>query len=297
MASSTLQQHQQRQQPALTDNTLSQPTTTSNQKTITMDQVNKALHHLQTLNQPINTLKGVGPKTTTSFHKLDIYTLRDLLWHFPRSYIDRTILSSDISTIENGNIGTVKLYIGRDKDSIKKNTIRCTDESGNNVDITFFYGRSKRGMMMAMNEVKRISQFHSIVVSGKIQHTTTTTTRRSTTMLNPDKVVSSEKATSDVLGIEPVYALSSGLRKSTLLNAINEAIQITKELFESLPQESLSNDTLEVLSWPKLVDALILCHQPKSMDDTGPNSPARQRLAFEELCVHHNNSNQSVHHL
>ena len=228
VASSTLQQHHQQQQnqqqPALTDNTLSQSTTkASNQKTITMDQVNKALHHLQTLNQPINTLKGVGPKTTTSFHKLDIYTLRDLLWHFPRSYIDRTTLSSDISTIDNGNIGTVKLYIGKDKDSIKKNTIHCTDESGNNVDITFFYGRSKRGMMMAMNEVKRISQFHSIVVSGKVQHTTTPT-RRSTTMLNPDKVVSSEKATSDVLGIEPVYALSSGLRKSALLNAINEAI-------------------------------------------------------------------------
>ena len=241
-----------------------------------MSHVDKTLHHLHKLDQPISTLKGVGPKTEASFHKLGLVTLRDLLWHFPRSFVDRSILQSDIRHVSEGEIGTVRLTVG--KDAVKGNSITCLDESGNDVEVTFFYGRSRRGIVMATNELKRVCNYHSIIVSGKVQHSS-----RSSTMSNPDKCVPFDQADS-VMGIEPVYALSSGLRNSALLNAIQEAIQEAKELLECLP-ESLPDEALEVLSWPKLVDALTIIHQPTSMAETGPNSPARERLAFEELCI------------
>lgn len=257
-------------------------TTKNNSKSVTISQVDKTLHHLRKLNQPIHTIKGVGPKTEAAFHKLGIFTLRDLLWHFPRSYVDRSILQSDIRNVPEGEIGTVRLTVGvvGGKDAASKgNSITCIDESGNNVDVTFFYGRSRRGMLLASNELKKICNYHSIIVSGKVQHST-----RRSTFLNPDKVVPADQAES-VLGIEPVYALSSGLKKSVLVNAIHEALQVAKELLDSMPQSSLSDEALEVLSWPKLVDALTIIHQPTSMVETGPNSPARERLAFEELCI------------
>ena len=41
-----------------------------------------------TLDTNIQYLSGVGPKRAALYHKLDIHTIRDLLYYFPRAYID-----------------------------------------------------------------------------------------------------------------------------------------------------------------------------------------------------------------
>lgn len=40
------------------------------------------------LDTNIQYLSGVGPKRAALYHKLDIHTIRDLLYYFPRAYID-----------------------------------------------------------------------------------------------------------------------------------------------------------------------------------------------------------------
>ena len=42
------------------------------------------------LSDPITILKGVGPTKAKQFAALNIFTLEDLLCHFPRAYEDRT---------------------------------------------------------------------------------------------------------------------------------------------------------------------------------------------------------------
>ena len=44
------------------------------------------------LSDPITILKGVGPTKAKQFATLNIYTLEDLICHFPRYYEDRTRL-------------------------------------------------------------------------------------------------------------------------------------------------------------------------------------------------------------
>ena len=44
------------------------------------------------LSDPITILKGVGPTKAKQFANLNIFTLRDLICHFPRGYEDRTKL-------------------------------------------------------------------------------------------------------------------------------------------------------------------------------------------------------------
>ena len=44
------------------------------------------------LTDPITILKGVGPAKAKQFQTLGIYTLQDLICHFPRGYEDRTKL-------------------------------------------------------------------------------------------------------------------------------------------------------------------------------------------------------------
>ena len=44
------------------------------------------------LSDPITILKGIGPTKAKQFAALNIYTLEDLICHFPRGYEDRTKL-------------------------------------------------------------------------------------------------------------------------------------------------------------------------------------------------------------
>ena len=39
------------------------------------------------INSPITEIKGIGEKTKDSFTKLGVYTVGDILLHFPRNYI------------------------------------------------------------------------------------------------------------------------------------------------------------------------------------------------------------------
>ena len=42
------------------------------------------------LSDPVTILKGVGPSRARQFETLNIFTLEDLICHFPRAYEDRT---------------------------------------------------------------------------------------------------------------------------------------------------------------------------------------------------------------
>ena len=42
------------------------------------------------LSDPVDILKGVGEQTRKKLNKLDIYSIEDLLYHFPREYEDRS---------------------------------------------------------------------------------------------------------------------------------------------------------------------------------------------------------------
>ena len=44
------------------------------------------------LTDPVTILKGVGPTKAKQLAQLNIFTLQDLICHFPRGYEDRTRL-------------------------------------------------------------------------------------------------------------------------------------------------------------------------------------------------------------
>lgn len=244
---------------------------------VSMEYVDKCLACLYNLERPIKSLSGVGDKTEECFHKLGIFTIRDLLWHFPRSFIDRSVLQNDVTKVDDGELGTFRLVVHSERK--RGNTVSCTDEAGNNVDVSFFYGRNNKGNILAKAAMNNIcnKDVEAMIVSGKVKHSET-----GAVIFNPDVIVPCGE-TDDVLGIEPVYRLSAGISKNKLTSVIDSALEVAQGL-RMLP-ESLPNDVLKELSWPCFVDALSLVHKPTSMDESGVNSPARQRLAFEELCM------------
>jgi ATP-dependent DNA helicase RecG len=249
---------------------------TADPERVTMDYVEKCLSCIAKLERPIIQLSGVGPKTEAAFHSLGIFTLRDVLWHFPRYFIDRSRIQKSIQNVVEGNVGTFLLSVGEPK----YNTVTCTDEDGNEVDVTYFYGRSRQGMVAASAAIRKLCNKDSnvMIVSGRI----TNTEAGRLVIFNPDIVVSPDKA--DSLGIEAVYSLASGLSQQKVSTAVKEALVVACELLKLLP-ESLPEELLAKLHWPKLVDALMLSHKPTSMEETGFNSTVRQRIVFEELSM------------
>jgi len=245
-----------------------------NVERVTMEYVDKCISCLAKLDHPIIQLKGVGAKTEAAYHKLGIYTLRDLLWHFPRSFIDRSTLYKSIHDVPDGEVGSFILSVEEEK--ARSNDVTCIDESDNVVDVSFFYGRGQAGMIMVSKELQKFQGVDLIIVSGKVKHTGS----KSGELFNPDLILPLEQMND--LGVEAVYALSSGLTQKKVLAAVDEALNIADELLNLLP-ESLSENGREKLGWPKLADALRIAHKPSSISDTGVENPARLRIAFEEM--------------
>ena len=49
---------------------------------------------------PVSILKGVGPAKAKQLENLNIFTLRDLICHFPRGYEDRTQLKTNLKKFD-----------------------------------------------------------------------------------------------------------------------------------------------------------------------------------------------------
>ena len=58
----------------------------------------------------IQYVKGIGPKRAYKLNKLGIFTLKDLLYYFPRQYEDRNNLKK-IAQLQNEDKATIKAVI------------------------------------------------------------------------------------------------------------------------------------------------------------------------------------------
>ena len=99
-------------------------------------------------------------------HSLGILTLCDVLWHLLRYFSGQSHLQRSIQNANNGDVRIFLLSIGK----AKFNTVSCIDEAGSEVDVTYFYGRSRQGMVAAFDAIQKLKDSDSKIVSGKIMH-------------------------------------------------------------------------------------------------------------------------------
>ncbi|MBM4087489.1 MAG: DNA helicase RecG, partial [Planctomycetes bacterium] len=86
------------------------------------------------LSTPAQFLKGVGPKRYELLKKLGIVTVRDLLHHFPRGYLDRSVIKP-IAQAREGTIETVrgevlKSHVRRTRSGPQIAEVLVGDDSG-----------------------------------------------------------------------------------------------------------------------------------------------------------------------
>ena len=195
-------------------------------------------------------LKGVGPKTLSLLNKLNIYTIDDLITHYPYRYevLKRTFTEDKI--IIDGVVESIPIvYRFKKIDKMQFNI-----NTGSNIfKIVIF----NRGFMKS-----NITIGKKIVVIGKLDKNTITA---SDIMLNINL---------DKPSIIPIYRTTEGLKRKTLKSIINNALE-KYSVVDYIP-EYISNNNKFITKY----EAINYIHNPNDIDLL---KKAMIRLKYEEL--------------
>ncbi len=218
------------------------------------------------LGDPVTILKGVGEAKAKLFANLNIFTLGDLICHFPRGYEDRTKLvtiselSPDVpacfrATVMN-NPRTAHIRKGLDMTKVQ-----LADTTGR-LNVTFFNNRFAAGQL----EYGREYIFYGAVSGDFVGYNMT-----NPVFENPD---SPGLTTRRVL---PIYPLTAGLTNAAMGKAVLQALTVCDPPAEILPEAVRAE--YGILPAEEAYHAI---HQPRDIEQA---VQAKKRLIFEEFFV------------
>ncbi|KAA5804879.1 ATP-dependent DNA helicase RecG [Alkalicaulis satelles] len=219
----------------------------------------------------LTTLKGVGPKLAELMARaVGGPRVKDVLFTPPTGLVDRTrrALISDA-----GDAGGVVTLEGEVEAHVPRPTmkqpyiVRLRDETGF-LHLVFFNARPDYLMRVLPVGARR-------VVSGKAERFGS-----EIQMVHPDLIaVPGEIADADLL--QPVYPLTAGLSGAVMRKAVAGALETAPDLPEWIDAALAARE-----GWAGWRASLLALHAPQGADDLEPQSPARARLAFDELFAH-----------
>ena len=223
------------------------------------------------LDDPVQYVKGVGPRRAQLLAALNIETVADLLTYYPRAYSDRTNLvdiidlSALMTATVKGEVRSVRVNRWR-----RVVNVRFADDTGNLECVwfnqTYLAGDPKRGTEPVFKKgdwfylTGKVTEFH-----GKLQ------------MANPEyEQTDPEEEDQAGAGILPIYGLTEGLRQHQLRRIVRNAIDTCGDaLVEVLPGSLLKANHLSDIG-----RATAGIHFPLSFEH---RDAARRRLIYEEF--------------
>ena len=240
--------------------------------------MNSTAWKIPSLDDPIQFIKGVGPKKALLLEKLQLTTIEDFLYFLPFRYEDRRQIKN-ISTLMPGEFATFMaevlnasvIYMGRRKRVFE---VIFQDETG-----------TTRAKWFRFNETYMLGKFKTgekIIVSGK----PTANKRSGLEIVHPDteRVAGDATISLEIGKIVPVYHTTEGLHQKSMRSILNNVLDIYLPLVEEvIPEDILRRHKLLSRS-----DAFHQAHFPPSEGFTTKDldafkTPAQKRLIFEEL--------------
>ena len=219
---------------------------------------------------PIQFVKGIGPKRAALLKRVDIETVEDLLYYFPRRYIDRSNLIP-IGQLKPDEFATVigRVYSVETVSGRRKRLIVLVGDGTGFMNCVWF---------QALQYMKKAFKAgETVAFSGKVSH------YRGPQMVHPEYDKISDEGESDLThtgGIIPLYPSTEALKRGGFdsrgfRRIIHQVIQKLPPVEETLPVGLLSR-----LSLMSLGEALHHMHYPA---DWKHLREAQNRLKFEEL--------------
>jgi ATP-dependent DNA helicase RecG len=213
----------------------------------------------------LTTIPGIGPKSAKTLRKLNLETLRDLLWHLPRRYDDY----SELKTINRLWYGEEVTIIGT-VDDINVRSVRGGRMKLVEAVISDGTGSLRVTWFNQTWVANRLKPGRAVVISGKVDQYL-----GRLTMSNPDWEPLERKQL-HTNRIVPVYPLTSGVSNKWLRRVIHSTVSRLVERIE----DPLPMSVREAAKLMPLKNALQQIHFPDNWDLL---RQAQHRLAFDEM--------------
>lgn len=214
----------------------------------------------------ISELKGIGEKSEKLFNKLGIYTVEELILHYPRDY-ETYGSPALIREIEPEKVAVVEGVITKAPGIKKTSNLQVVvayikDRTGDMLELVWF------NMPYLKNTLKIGTSY---IFRGRIKNKMN---KYGFVMEQP--VIFMPEAYLDKMDkIQPVYTLTKGLSNNLVLKAVNQGLSAVKDSRDFIP-DIIS----EQYGLPPYALAVKNMHFPPSYEDL---IAARNRLAFEEF--------------
>lgn len=207
----------------------------------------------------IRYLKGVGEKTARLYNKLGIFTVDDLIRHYPRKYLDYSNTVSVKDAPPDTPVFIKATMITPVKESMIRKGLtlyKCNFSDGETViRVTIFNNKYL---------AKALRTFDDYILYGKVEKTFTSASMSSPQIERADKAE-----------VHPVYPTTEKLSVKAISNSVRNALALVGKI-----PETLSDDILKKYDLVSLDFATRQIHFPS---DEKNIEPARHRLIFDEL--------------
>ncbi len=242
----------------------------------------------------LTALDGVGPKTVKLFERMDIARPVDLVLTLPVSGVDRSLRAS-IREARLPGVVTVEVEIGLHQPGATRTRpyrVHVRDAL-TEFQLVFFHPRPDWLRATLPAGQRRIVSGRVEIFDGIAQ------------MVHPDHILrpggedadqdaelieferprapvpARERRVLHLPAFEPVYPLTQGLTLRVMTRAVQDALGRAPEL-----PEWIEPGLKRRRGWPDWQAALRVAHEPLGPADLAPTTPARERLAYDELLAH-----------
>ena len=235
------------------------------------------MKHTPSLDDPIQFIKGVGPRKAILLEKLRLTSIEDFLYFLPFRFEDRTqvkkisqAVPGEYATLTGQVLNAGIIFMGRRKRVFE---VIIQDETG-----------VIRAKWFRFNESYMKEKFKTgekIILSGKL----TLNKRSGLEIVHPDtEQVSGENVDSLEIGkIVPVYHVTDGLHLKSMRTIIKNVL----DKYLHLVEEFLPDDLIRRHGFLSRADAIAQSHFPPQESLLSEldafKTPAQKRLVFEEL--------------
>ena len=218
------------------------------------------------LSDPVTILKGVGPTKAKQFAALNIFTLEDLICHFPRGYEDRTKLVP-IEKLEVDVPACFKAMVMNTpktahlRKGLDITRVQVADHTAR-LNLTFFNQKYTAEQLQYGQEYI----FYGAVSGDFIGYN----------MTSPvfEALDSQPVTTRRIL---PIYPLTAGLSNASVLKAVRQALAIC-----DTPKEIIPHEIRQQYGILPAERAYYAIHEPASMEEA---QLAKKRLIIEEFFI------------
>ncbi|ABX43248.1 ATP-dependent DNA helicase RecG [Lachnoclostridium phytofermentans] len=218
------------------------------------------------LTDSLGKIKGIGEKTELKFHKLSLFSVNDLIEHYPRGYEVYEMPKPISSAVEGTTIaieaGIASIAEVKKIRNLQIITCMVRDPSGT-IKLTWF------NQPFLKNTLRMGARF---IFRGKV------TRKNGSLVIGQPKIYKQEEYRILLNVMQPIYALTEGLTNHTVSKAVNTVLSQIDDFKEFLPKTIIKEQNL--ISRKAAIREI---HFPKARDTM---LEARRRLVFDEFFIY-----------